>query len=491
MPGAYSLSLDARLAAIEALDAASRGVLAPEEVHAAGIALQQHVRESADDDTCRAYTDFGALLEKFAHVVRWAAAVRSADVNPERYLRAATQGVRDLERRTNPPCSPAVLKAATEAILPVATVEQVEDAAKRLLCTPLPWPEFGVVAATRPPRANTEPAAESPPETGAVAFLTFRMNGAPIPEPHILQPNVLYDLELDATFSRWPDGVKRVRFSPLHVEPAGVVAAPTFEFGAPESSTGAARYLATTHGRLQISVPQDFLARPLEIRYAAFCETTDGADTPSEGVLSVQGQRRLVIQSFDPRLNPVTGVTAVDVRLLEVRQEARRHGLRDFELAKFLTLLGAAGRLAFKALADNIYPGTWSEARFQADVRSRLRDDPLIGSELEEHPAAAAGITDLSFHKIRLELKVDDSGVMTSETAVARFGQQTAQYVVGSDRRAGVLVVLDYAQKDQAPPSLENDMAVAALEPPGGGRPVLIGVVVVRGNLSRPSSLSR
>lgn len=490
MQEGYSLPLGARLRAIEGLDRASRGMGDGEEIQTAGLALEKDAAEIHGEEARLAYADFGVLLQKFAFLIKWAAGVRNAEVSPERFLAAARQGVRDLERRSSPSCTPVVLDAAREAILPVVAIEDVEAAAKRLLCTALPW-SYGGSVASRSHAAAAEQEKRTLCQEGPVAFLKFRINGQPVPEPHILQPGVLYDIELEATLSRWPDRVECIRLSPLHVEPPGVVTAPVFEFRAPKAPSSE-RLSLTASGRLQVSVPQDFLARPLEIAYAA---TTDGSQekntTVGSSVLSVQGQRRLVVQSFDPRLNPVTGVVAVDNRLLEVRQEARRHGLRDFEIAGFLTLLGAAGKVAFKSLADNIYRGRWVEADFQTDVRSRLRDDPRIGSELEEHPAASGGITDLSFHKIRLELKVDDSGGLTTTATLEHFGQQLAQYVTGSDRRAGVLVVLDSAPKDAAPHSLENDIAVTSVPPKSGERAILIGVVVVRGNLARPSDLSR
>jgi hypothetical protein len=46
-----------------------------------------------------------------------------------------------------------------------------------------------------------------------------------------------------------------------------------------------------------------------------------------------------------------------------------------------------------------------SEPAFQKEIRQYLRSRPEIGGELDEHPHAAGGITDLSFRGIRLELK--------------------------------------------------------------------------------------
>jgi hypothetical protein len=109
---------------------------------------------------------------------------------------------------------------------------------------------------------------------------------------------------------------------------------------------------------------------------------------------------------------------------------------------------------------------------------------------LEEHPHAAGGITDLSFHGIRLELKVEPEQFVTEDSA-SRFIEQTAQYVAGSDRRLGILSILDCSPKEGAPGTVANDIFTKLVQPPSsGGLPLCIGVVIVRGNLAKPSSLS-
>ncbi len=176
-----------------------------------------------------------------------------------------------------------------------------------------------------------------------------------------------------------------------------------------------------------------------------------------------------------------------------MRNELRKFAVSDDELGAVLTVLGSIGRRAFQALADAVYSGEWSEARFQNDLRGHLRNDRLIGSELDEHGQAGGGIVDLSFKKTRIELKVDDHGDVSVNTVVERYGQQTAQYAVASDRRCCVLAVLDTKKRMTAPGQLSNDIGVRLIHPPEdkGGRGVLIAVIILRGNLARPSDLSK
>src|SRR6202020_71087 len=103
-------------------------------------------------------------------------------------------------------------------------------------------------------------------------------------------------------------------------------------------------------------------------------------------------------------------------KVLEIRNEVRRMpAVSDTEINYFLTLLTAVGRVAGESLQDNLFHAQYSEAKFQEEMKKLLRRDPQIGSNLEEHPRAAGGITDLSFNRIRLELKVDSENIVDVE----------------------------------------------------------------------------
>ena len=212
----------------------------------------------------------------------------------------------------------------------------------------------------------------------------------------------------------------------------------------------------------------------------------------AESQVSVQGHRHLRMQCFDPAREPQSGYSSVDHRVLAIRTQVRSAVMvSDNELNHFLSLLTAVGGIAGQSLQDNVFPKKYSEQEFQTEVKRLLRSNPRIGSQLEEHPRAAGGITDLSFHGIRLELKSEQHQVVTAENAAA-FIQQTAQYVTGSARRLGILCILDCFAKTVAPGLVDNDIFAVNLPPPGGnGASICIAVVIIRGNLARPSDLSR
>jgi hypothetical protein len=144
--------------------------------------------------------------------------------------------------------------------------------------------------------------------------------------------------------------------------------------------------------------------------------------------------------------------------------------------------------IAGQALQGDLFKGIYQEAEFQRSLRTLLRQRPDIGARLEEHPHAGGGITDLSFRGIPLELKVSDKPIDSGD--VEGFLPQVAAYISAADRRFGLLVALDSSIKVQAPGSVGDDIFLReVLAPSGRGLSLLVGVVIIRGNLPKPSTL--
>lgn len=429
-----------------------------------------------------AYRGWGELLAAVGQLWAWRAAVREAEVDSDRYLRAARQRAREILRWTGRGIGFDGIARTAEKIIEIQDPGEVQEASECLLATALPLPFPGPVEhGRRPFRAGADAKERAGP---VVLFLSFSMNGQPIADPHDLGPNVLHDLEVQLRLSRWPERASAIELVPLSVEPDGIVEAPDYVIK-PEDSV--LTYSST--GRLLARVSHDSLARPLEVSYEVRV-ISDSEDEEAGPLLVVKGQRRLVLRCVDRR-QPWYGNQAIEEAVGEIRRHGREVGLQDEELATLLTLSGGMGLVAFDALSSNSFPGEWTEAAFQQSVRSFLRANPSIGSRLEEHPHAGGGITDLSLNRVRLELKVDPRD-LSIDDAIKSYGQQAAQYAVGSDRRSAVLAVLCPTKEGWAPAPLQNDMAPRLIAPQtGGSRPVLVSVVLVRRNLAAPSSLSR
>jgi len=471
-----------RIKGVEAAAAVLRGAGSPEALAAAATELKSTAAQLTPPASGIRYRQVAILMEALTFLVRWVSAVRSAEIDADRFLRSARVAARDVSRELDGNAEVESLKRVVASISDLSDVDGVPDIARLLLCIPLPLPLFAEVRRPSPRERPTAAAAKAP--AVVVAFTSFQLNGVAFGDPQTVQPEILHDLQVAVRVSQWPATAERLVLEVMSVEPPSAYDLPTFSFDRP---VGIAPFTITQTERLLLRNPIDLDARPLQFTYKArFEPSITGLQ------LSVEGHRHLHMQSFDPMRQPQSGNSLVDTRVLEIRDQVRSAvSVPDTELKSFLVLLTGVGGIAGQSLQDNLFPKKYSEDEFQNEMKKLLRQNPRIGSQLEEHPRAAGGITDLSFHGIRLELKSEQDQFVTADTASA-FVQQTAQYVAGSDRRLGILCILDCSDKIQAPGLVANDIFLVPVPPrSGSGVPILIAVVLVRGNLPRPSDLSR
>lgn len=419
---------------------------------------------------------FAVLIDCCARLVLWPKAVRDCETDADRYLRGAKFVLKEaLAVQTNLDAD--TFAKAQHAIEGLNDISGVPDVLRTVLQIPLPIAFPLEVARRRVPVAEDLTREESLPIV--VAFTSFEVNSQPFRKDQVLNLNIGYDLSVEIVLSRWPERESDLRLEPLSVEPIDAYTLPIFAFSRPN---GSGPYTLRSTKRMIIKQAGSFLARPMEFSYrATFLKTKD---------VTTEGQRHLSVRCFDPTSDPQSGYAQVDQKLVEIRDQARRFpAIADAELNAFLVLMGAVGGIAGQSLQDNLFHGVWDEAAFQAELRSRLRARPAIGSALEEHPHVGGGITDLSFNHIRLELKAISDHPVT-QADVDKHLPQIVQYVAGSDRRFGVLCILDTYAKISEPGSVADDITyITRKGPSGGGLPIGIGVIIIRGNLAKPSSL--
>jgi hypothetical protein len=426
------------------------------------------------------YALYAGLMESAARLALWTAAIRSCEADADRYLRGAKLVAQD-SAATSAGEVGGPSQTCIELIAQATSVNDVISIYEALLAIPLP-----VASPLPPPRPRVpfRSRDQRPPEPNVVvAFTSFTVDGKPFEKNQLLSLDIGYDLEVKIGLSNWPEHAEELWLEPLSVEPSDSYELPSFSFLRP---SGESPFSITASRRIVVKRANSFLARPLEFSYRARFSSSSSAE------ITTQGQRHLTVRCFDSKSDPLSGYEQVDLRLIPIRDLARRGtGISDIELNNMLLLLAAVGGIAGQALQDNLFPGPWSEQEFQSEMKRLLRLQPKIGSQLEEHPHASGGITDLSFRQIRLELKVIDDHYVTRDD-VLKFIPQTVQYVAGSDKRFGVLCVLDTSPKDTSAGSVADDISYeASMGPTGTGLPIGIGTVVVRGNLPKPSSLSR
>lgn len=256
---------------------------------------------------------------------------------------------------------------------------------------------------------------------------------------------------------------------------------PVFSFPAP---SGSGPFQLREKGRVHLVVPHHMNARPFEFKYVAKF-TPHSAEQP----VSIVGQRTLLLEGIDLARNPITGYPSLDVKFMEVRDLLRQiPGVLQQELLDALTLLAPVANYAGQVVQDNLFDSVVSEAEFQTRMRSFLRGHPMIGADLEEHPRAGGGITDLSFKGIRLELKSESDKPFTLNDC-KKFVGQAASYAVASGKRIALLCVLDCSKKERAPFPVEDGIGI--LMDQQGSSTTFVITLLLQGNLVRPSDLSR
>jgi hypothetical protein len=477
----HSKAYSARVEAIDALRAAAIG---SGNSHARLYGAADNVRSAAQlfgiAPNATIYAAFADIVQIVGLFVEWRESVLNAKPEASRFNTAARERAKSwLETyKTNE-----IVTSLGGVVAKLESIHQVSEVAKvaaNAACIPLP---IGLYS--QPDRSNRtiyqEDSSDEKPAKLTVAFVKFTVDGTPLEEIHFLSPGELHDLDIEVRVSRWPAGATDLIIEPLTIERATTYQMPVFSIPAP---TGQGPYQLRQHGRVILNVPHHMNARPFEFKYVA-----KFVPRSVEQPVDVVGQRTLLLEGIDLIRNPITGYANLDRKLMELRDDLRQTpGVSQQELLDAIALTAPIANYAGQVVQDNLYDTIVSEPEFQRRIKSFLRGQPKIGSNLEEHPRAGGGITDLSFKGIRLELKSESERPMELK-GCQKFIGQTATYAVASGKRLAVLCVLDCSKKSRAPFPVEDGLGILVEQQ--GPSSTFVITVLLQGNLALPSSLSR
>ncbi|MFP1132870.1 hypothetical protein [Asticcacaulis sp. W401b] len=419
---------------------------------------------------------FAEVLEIYALLLKWVGGVRQGGERPEKHLNAAKLRADEYLQDTVGK-DWVGFETACQAVKAITSPTDIAAAREAILQTALSFPLY----APSERMSSYRPTDGSEVEALNIAFIRFAINGEPASSIDTLAPNTAYDLEIDLRISRWPDRAELLVLVPISVDLAdGHFELPRFSFPRPQA-------VGPVHvkekGRLILKLPLSFGARPYEFKYAASFEPN-----ASEQAVSVIGHRTLRLEGVDLKSHPISGYREVDEKLISLRRDLRTNRVPDEDLQPLFVLLAALGNASGQALSDNLFPKPLAEEAFQRKLTEILRAHPTIGSKLEQHPAVGAGITDLSFEQIRLELKVEAKTKVDAKL-IETYADQTVQYVVATGKRIGILCILDGSPKSGPPSPTASQIQLLRRQVEDGE--IFLIVVVIQGNLATPSSLSR
>lgn len=419
-----------------------------------------------------------AILEQ---LVTWGAALRAAETDAARYLKAAqVEAELRLRRASADDAHALAVRAFLQATMDVTRYTDLQQVAYRFVQVPL---RSSLTAkksdrGTREPQRRTEPDAPRP-----VVDLAVSINGGPWIGPQLLRRDRAYQVTVRAALSRQPSDLDALVVSGVSSLGPEVLTWPDVTFTSDELSAGTPRTI-TLIGR----ATTDYSIRH-EVRLNARVRTKQG-----ESAIATIGMRS-VRPVITDRAAPAVANEDMPQYFFDVLRDVERHARPDPDhWSDFQHLLRASINFRASTLVGGTYRDTTDrdEREFQADVRTFLHAQLGVDDVIEAEKAGG-GQFDLRYRTVPNELKVERD---TSDLAAiaAKYSAQTSQYAAVRGRQLAVMTVLDVTKKTEPLADAANYVrvidripaAAAGLDDP---IPLVTAVVVVPANYMRPSDL--
>lgn len=430
------------------------------------------------------YRAYYTAVTIFVSLAEWKCAIRNAEVDAQRFLNSAKLKASEVDMVSNF-SNNKQLNEFIEQVQLINTLDSLNTIQDQLTKWSLPLLLFANIrnkdVGRIRQRISNEGTEDNKKLESTVAFLKFDIDGAPAKQWNYLKPGTSYDLNIEVRVSNWPKSANFLSLKPVTIDIRERGWLPDFRFEKPE---GDGPFILKGIGRIVLEVANSFGSRPYEFLYAAEFDNLSDCQN-----VVIVGHRRLLLEGSDSTQAPLTGFSNVDRHLIKIRNILRAFpGLHSDDIANTMIILGGLGNIAAQAVKAGLFIAGTSEQKFQSKIAEMLRSRNDIGENLQGHPEAAAGITDLTFKDIPIELKVENNKVLFPGD-FQKYFDQTAAYAIGLGKRIGILSVLESSSKSAPVGVIEDDIKVFIH--PTGQTQIAIVVIVVRGGFPKPSSYSR
>jgi hypothetical protein len=425
---------------------------------------------------------FAGAVEIIRLLTEWRATILAAGVDADRFLRAAKARLTELRKPSAESAYERAVLAALTVLDGTLELDAAQSIGAAIARIPMPISLYTDPEPKIPAWAQREGRAlpEEKPEL-AVAFIEFTINGRTAEKVQSLTTREAHDLDIGVRVSRWPETADALTLKPISIEPIASFDLPTFRFLKP---SGSAPFEFRQRGRMILHAPQSIGARPFEFIYAAEFEPAT-----AERLLTIAGHRTLRLDGSGANGAFETGYPGIDRKLIMIRDQFRLEPhISQNDLSNLLIPLKAIGNLMGQCVQDALFPTAISESEFQERVKQFLRGRPDIGSELEEHPQAAGGATDLSFRGIRIELKSEKARRLSPDDC-RQFAEQAATYAIGTNKRVAILGVLDCSPNKEVPFPIEDGIVIHPVQTATAG--IYVVSCLFQGAIPIPSSFSK
>lgn len=335
------------------------------------------------------------------------------------------------------------------------------------------------------PETETEHEKE-PSVVKVIAFL----DGQPLVAPQLIRPETIYSLKFSIQGEAWPEDAAELMLDLLTTCPASAYSVSPFIFQRPESL---AKYNAELSGEIVFKHSQSIFADNILFKVRCALRRKNSNVHLLQTIGHTQIQFRI-----DNEKNAMlaSGYKNMDFHITElIHQLIKDCPNVKREMDHLIPVLQALTTLLGVYAQDGVFKGVMNlpEKDFHNKVRSDLRLLGL-GQDLQDHSHQAGGVTDLRYHEIVIELKVEDKIERRTEIA-KKYSSQLTQYEGIEGRQVGVVLVLDLTEKRLPPGDIRNDIMLVSVPTHGGSDvekkyPSKTFVFVINGNTVNPSSYS-
>ena len=382
-----------------------------------------------------------------------------------------------------------------EAVLEVEQLSDLEEVFARIAEVPVPSYCVAQSQAGQPRQMleeNDEVESVSEPQRPFIIKVMLDVNGSPWSVPQVFQVGQIYDLNARLTVPGWPENAERLEIdytstitqdqyniTPLTIDRPSDDSFEEFE----------------KRGSIEFPKAQSLLSEPIDVRLFANFHFPDEDTSPVPA--TVIGYRELKARVRSRDQEPLlTGYPSLDRRVADIIHEIESiENLSSSHREDFIEALRHVANYQGLAAQGGTYRegNTIQEDDFQRDLLRHLRG--LLGREVQEAPKQGGGITDIQYRSVTIELKVEKD-ISERSKLVEKYSGQPTQYSSSVGSTLGITCILDLAEKEKPPASLENEIQLVEPELHGYSEeqppnPTKIAVVFINGNLPPPSEHSR
>lgn len=458
------------------------------------LAALAKVVPSADVPTVSSMHQLCSAMAGFSE---WVVACAAGDADADRHQTAALTAVaiaQEILSKVHQENFKESTGKALDALARIGNVTNVGPALKSAALIPFPPCLVEHKVQTIGGKGIVAPTSskKSTPSGPFALRVMLTVDGRPWANPQMLHPSTVYDVAVVANVHTWPEGSDTLVLDYITTLPNELYRISRFSF--PKPNTGEDEELRAK-GHIEFQSSQSFLSDPalLQMRATFRSSTDEKVATPA----TVIGYHKLLARIMDSKQSPhLSKYRALDLKLVEIIDQIRDlPGLDSRHLEDFVTVLAVVANYLGMCAQTAIYRAgeKFQERDFQKQVLMHLRGQ--LGEDVQEAPKQGAGITDIKFRSVTIELKVEATLSDRGEMASA-YENQTTQYSSSLGAQLGILCVLDLTEKDAPSAPTQNNLIVMTPKLHGFGdkpppSPSRVVAAIIDGNLRPPSSYSR